>query len=123
VSSFVSGGSVDFTGPAMLHGSKTDPEYVLNAAETHMWKDRILGGHNSLTSSLLNLNDMVQGILAVSNGATNANTTSGGIIIENASVNMNATISNDYDARRAGEQALEEMVKIARKSTTRGIRG
>lgn len=121
--SFASGGSVDFTGPAMLHGSKTDPEYVLNAAETHMWKDRILGGHNSLTSSLLNLNDMVQGILAVSNGASNANTTDGGIIIENASVNMNATISNDYDARRAGEQALDEMVKIARKSATRGIRG
>jgi len=32
---------------------------------------------------------------------------------------MNATIANDYDARRAGEQALEQMLTIARKSGTR----
>ena len=45
--------------------------------------------------------------------------TNNGISIENAVVNMNATIANDYDARRAGEQALEQMLTIARKS---GIR-
>jgi hypothetical protein len=27
-----------------------------------------------------------------------------------------ASIANDYDARRAGEQAMEEMLKIARKT-------
>ena len=45
--------------------------------------------------------------------------TNNGISIENAVVNMNATIANDYDARRAGEQALEQMLTIARKSGTR----
>jgi hypothetical protein len=34
---------------------------------------------------------------------------------------MNATISNDYDARRAGQLALEEMVKIARKTSVQNI--
>jgi DNA-directed RNA polymerase subunit H (RpoH/RPB5) len=31
------------------------------------------------------------------------------------------SIANDYDARRAGEAALDEIVKIARKSGTIGI--
>jgi len=39
------------------------------------------------------------------------------VVIENASVNMNVgSIANDYDARRAGEQALTEMLRIARKT-------
>jgi len=46
----------------------------------------------------------------------------GGVNIENASVNMNvSSIANDYDARRAGEQALEQMMRIARKSGTKGV--
>lgn len=49
-----------------------------------------------------------------------ANTNTESIIIQNAQVNIQpGTISNDYDARRAGEMALEEMVKIARKTTNR----
>jgi len=48
-------------------------------------------------------------------------TNDSGINIENAVVNMNATIANDYDARRAGEQALEQMITIARKSGTRSV--
>ena len=44
------------------------------------------------------------------------------IIIEEANVNMEISrMSNDYDARRAGEIAMDEMVKIARKTNTRGI--
>jgi hypothetical protein len=43
---------------------------------------------------------------------------SGSIIIENASVNMNVQkIANDYDAKRAGEQALNEMLRIANKTS------
>jgi hypothetical protein len=32
-------------------------------------------------------------------------------------------IANDYDAKRAGEKAMEEMLRIARKSTTASVRG
>jgi hypothetical protein len=31
-------------------------------------------------------------------------------------------IANDYDAKRAGEQAMEEMLRIARKSTVTSLR-
>ena len=41
--------------------------------------------------------------------------------IEHAEVNMNTTIANDYDARRAGQNALEEMVKIARKTGAQSV--
>ena len=44
------------------------------------------------------------------------------IIIEEANVNMEIKrMNNDYDARRAGEAALDEMVKIARKTNTLGV--
>jgi len=44
------------------------------------------------------------------------------IVIENATVEMNVgSIANDYDARRAGEQALEQMLKIARKTGAQSV--
>jgi len=55
ITSFSTGGTVDYTGLAMVHGSKTRPEEVLNADETKMWREKILSGHsNSLTNQLLN---------------------------------------------------------------------
>ena len=45
-----------------------------------------------------------------------------GINIEHLSVEIQpGVISSDYDARRAGEMALEEMVRIARKTTNRVV--
>ena len=55
----------------------------------------------------------------ISGNTTNNN---GNVTIEHAEVNMNATIANDYDARQAGQNVLEEIVKIARKSTVQSIR-
>ena len=118
---FASGGTVDFTGLAMLHGSKTNPETVLSAPETKLWKEDILSGkRGSLTNSLVNFSNMVHDMTAV--GAEGTAKSGDTINIDNAVVNMNATIANDYDARRAGQNALEEMVKIARKSGTQSIR-
>ena len=49
---------------------------------------------------------------------TGTTTEDNSVTIENASVNMNVQqISNDYDARRAGEQAMNEMMRIARKTS------
>ena len=45
-----------------------------------------------------------------------------GIYIDNVAINMNVEqMNSDYDAKRAGEQVLEEMVRIARKTGTRSI--
>ena len=42
------------------------------------------------------------------------------VVIEEVNLEIaSGTISNDYDAKRAGEKILEEMVKISRKTTNR----
>ena len=44
------------------------------------------------------------------------------IIIQQAVVNIEpGVIASDYDARRAGELALEEMMRISRKATNRSL--
>lgn len=116
------GGLADFTGLAMVHGTPQDPEAFLNAEETHMWRDKILSGNSgSLTSMLVDFQDMVSGMVN-SDSYSEIGVSSSGVNIENAVVNMNATISNDYDARRAADTVMEEMVRIARKTTAQQAR-
>lgn len=112
---YASGGKNDYTGLAMLHGTSTEPEGILNAEDYKAWKQDIKTT-NLLYGALASIS-AVQQNAAKAIGATTTNET--GINIENAVVNMNTTIANDYDARRAGEQALEQMLTIARKSGTR----
>ena len=114
------GGLADYTGLAMVHGSKSRPEAFLNAEQTEMWKNDILGKHNSLTSLLLDFTSAL-GDLADSNTYNTINRGEA-INIDKAEVIMNVgSIANDYDARRAGESALEQMLSIARKTGARGV--
>ena len=106
------GGMVESTGPALLHAK----ESVLTASQTATLRNDILS--NKPTSLLSLLTDFRDAYNNISN-ATNSviGPSDGGIIIENATVEMNVSqIANDYDAQRAGEQALDRMVQIARKS-------
>ena len=120
---YAGGGLADYTGLAILHGTKTKPEAVLNAEETKMWREDIMSGKpNSLMSLLLDYRDVLAN---TANENTYNSITRGGesYTFENVSVNMNVgSIANDYDARRAGQNALEEMLNIARKSNVQSIR-
>ena len=122
VRAYSKGGLADYTGLAMVHGSPQDPEAFLNAEETHMWRDKILGGNSgSLTSMLIDFQDMVSGMVS-SDSYSEIGVSGSGVNIENAVVNMNATISNDYDARRAADTVMDEMIRIARKTTAQQAR-
>lgn len=124
VPGYASGGMNEQPGLAMLHGTKTRPEAIMNAEQTKVWKEDIMSGKStSLTSLLANFRSSLADFnINVNNADTNSAPNSG-ITIENAAVNMNvASIKNDYDARRAGEQALEEMVRIARKTGAQSVR-
>ena len=115
---FASGGLVDFTGPAWVDGSKSKPEAFLSAEDTAMLKSKIFSNSDG------SLKALVAALEAITSDTSkySATTTTESIIIQNAQVNIQpGTISNDYDARRAGEMALEEMVKIARKTTNRVV--
>lgn len=110
---YKAGGMNRETGPAWLDGTKEKPEAVFNAAQTKILRDNILSNKpNSLITLLNTYNEAYKDGISVA-----PQEASGQLIIENATVNMNIEqIANDYDARRAGEQALNEMMRIARKT-------
>lgn len=112
------GGLVDFTGPAWVDGTKSKPEAFLSADDTKLLKSSIFSNSSySLKSTVEAIQSLAKSLM----GST-SETRSESIVIENAEVSIQpGVIANDYDARRAGELALEEMVKIARKSGNRNI--
>ena len=94
-------------------------ETVLTASQTQVLRNNILSNRpNSLISLLKTYNEgFNQNKYALATAVSQKEDENPSIFIENASVNMNVQqISNDYDARRAGEQALNEIMRIARKS-------
>lgn len=115
---FAEGGLVDFTGPAWVDGSKSKPEAFLSAEDTAMLKSKIFSNSDG------SLRALVAALEAITSDTSkySAQTNTESIVIQNAQVNIQpGVISNDYDARRAGEMALEEMLKIARKTTNRVV--
>lgn len=118
IKQYKTGGLVDYTGPAWVDGTKTKPEAFLSASDTAMLKSKIFSNSDGSLKSLVAALEAIT--KDTSKYSAPANT--GSIVIQNAQVNIQpGVISNDYDARRAGEMALEEMVKIARKTTNRVV--
>ena len=116
---YKTGGLVDYTGPAWVDGSKRKPEAFLSAEDTAMLKSKIFSNSDGSLKALVSA---LEEITSNTSHYSNSNAISEQIVIQNAQVNIQpGTISNDYDARRAGEMALEEMVKIARKTTNRVV--
>ena len=89
-------------------------EGIFNARQTRILRDNILSNKpNSLVTLLNTYNEAYKDGISVAPQEASEQ-----LIIENATVNMNVQqIANDYDARRAGEQALNEMMRIARKTS------
>ena len=114
---FATGGMADFTGPAWLDGTKKKPEAVLNADQTRFLKEDLLGNSsNSLMSIVSALQDSMNSTYTSSVDNSNS------VVIENISLNFEAgTISNDYDARRAGDTVVKEILKIARKTGNNSV--
>ena len=113
---YQTGGLNTQTGLAWLDGTPSKPEYVLNSEQTEMLRDILLNG------SYLNLNKSLSDLYStIGNTASgnNYNSVEDTERIEINGVNINVSvpsISNDYDARRIGEVAINEMLKIAQKT-------
>lgn len=117
LSGYATGGMADFTGPAWLDGTKKKPEAVLNADQTRFLKEDLFGNSsNSLMSIVSALQDSMNSTYTSSVDNSNS------VVIENISLNFEAgTISNDYDARRAGDTVVKEILKIARKTGNNSV--
>ena len=115
---FAKGGMVNYTGFAMLHGSQSNPEAVLNPEQTKILRDEILSNKpDSFFSLMQQLREEWKAqIQASSSTSTPAEQSAGTVIIEHAEVNLNAEIANDYDATRAGQRVYEELMAMARKA-------
>ena len=107
------GGLVDFAGPVMVHGSKNKPEAFLSAEDTALLKSTIFNSNNNVLEDLITASEK--------RSNSNANiVTAPNVVLEEVNLEIaSGTIANDYDAKRAGEKILEEMVKISRKTTNR----
>ena len=109
------GGMVDKTGLAMVHAKEgvLTPEQVDQLRQLTLTSSR-----DSLAYQLAELNNLIDVVAPALEASANNS-----IVIENATVEMNVgSIANDYEARRAGEQALEKMLEIARKTSVQTIR-
>lgn len=97
IDSFRKGGMVDYNGLAMLHGSKSSPEAVLNPMQTEMF---------------MGLRDALEQSIANSNGSMS------GVNIENISIST-ASLNNNQDFKRAGESLADAFKSaIQRKGIT-----
>lgn len=114
---FKTGGLADYTGPAWLDGTKKKPESVLNADQTDFLRNKLI---DNLESFSLAINQFTKGTL--SNNLLNELGENSGINIEQLDFVMKVdSIANDYDAKRAGQQAFDEMIRIARKTGNRSV--
>ena len=114
---YKTGGIADFTGPAWLDGTPSAPEAVLNAAQTKFLREDMLGNSStSLISIVAALQD------AIANTSSGSSSYTEGINIENISINFQpGVISNDYSAKRAGDMAIQEIIKVARKAGNNSV--
>jgi len=91
---FKKGGLVDYTGPAMVHGSKTSPEAFLNAEQTKLFSE---------------LRDVMSG--------TKMSSLNSSVIIDKIEIRTDSMNSNQ-DFKSAGKTLAEEFNKAIK---NRGI--
>ena len=118
VPGFAFGGLNNYTGLAVLHGTKDKPEAVLNASQTKVLRDNILSNRpDSLINLLKSYNEAYHGLSkatydSISNNSTNTTT------IGRAEVNLHIDkLANDYDSKRAANTIMDEMLRIASKTS------
>lgn len=117
---YLSGGMNYSTGMAMLHGTPTKPESVLNAEDTKLFRERLFGnGNYSLRNAIQAIWDMQDNISSASNGIidNSTNYNFGGVEIRIDT----GVIGNDYDASRAADTIMNKLTALARKSQNIGV--
>ena len=106
------------TGLAWLDGTKDNPEAVLNPEQTRILRENILSSRpDSLVSLLKSYKEAYHG-LSASTYDSISNNNNNSTVIERAEVNLQvAQLANDYDSRRAANTIMDEMLRIASKTS------
>ena len=118
IKKFAGGGLINYTGPAWVDGSKSKPESILSAEQTDFLRNDFFKEMSSFSETMNRISQMFSN----SNSIVNSIDGQGGITIGQLDFVMKVdSISNDYDAKRAGQMAFDEMVRIARKAGNNSI--
>ena len=118
---FAEGGLVDYTGPAIVHGSSSKPEAFLNAEQTAMISEAVRavgdgGALNGIKATLAALNSTIKGIVNNDNSLTSSFTVAPGAITIQV-----AQLSDSYDVEELSKDVMNRMVAIAQRATNRGV--
>ena len=113
---YATGGYDYTTGLAMLHGTKSRPESVFNAEQTHILREQFLSNRpDSVISLLKDYREAYHGLST--NAYDSIQNNSNATTIEHAEVNLNVDkLANDYDAKRAADTIMDEMLRLASKT-------
>ena len=115
------GGLVDYTGPAIVHGSPSKPEAFLNAKQTAMISEAVkfAGDGGALDGIKATLNALNASIKSIVNN--NRNEISSFTVAPGAVTIQVAELSDSYDVEELSRDVMNRMVAIASKSTNRGV--
>ena len=102
---YAEGGLVDYTGPAMVHGTPSNPEAFLDAGDTKNMR------------ALLNAIDFMMNSPINTQAQTESINTDNSVVIENINIQTNE-LNNQQDFRQSGQIFAEEFAKAIRQ---RGI--
>lgn len=119
---YSTGGLVDYTGVAVVHGSKSKPESFLNAAQTAQIKEALQATHgkenllNGLYSTIDQLRSLIHNISTIDNSTNSSITIAPGAVVINVD-----QLADSYDVDALSADIMNRMVSIASKATNRGV--
>ena len=117
---YIEGGLVDYTGPAIVHGTPARPEAFLNAEQTKQIREGLeLGSDRGILS---NLRSTISELNHVINSIVNNNVSTNEINISNGAIQISVGKLNDkYDIEDVSNDIMNRIVSIASKASNRGV--
>jgi hypothetical protein len=119
---YSTGGLVDYTGLALVHGSKSKPESFLNAEQTAQIKEafQATNGKSNLLESLYSTVDKLRSLVHSFSNINNSKNYD--ITIAPGAVVINVDeLANSYDVEELSNDIMNRMATIASKATNRGV--
>ena len=119
---YMHGGLVDYTGTAIVHGSKSRPESFLNAEQTAQIREGLKesgkgGALEGIKAALLKLDSSIKAVTNISNKSESNSYT----IAPGAVVIQVEQLNDAYDVDTLSADIMNRMYAIGNKSTNRGV--
>ena len=121
IGSYSTGGLVDYTGLAMVHGSSSKPEAFLNAEQTAQIRDALAASSKSgvLSGILDTLRNLQHSISSITQFVTDSSRT---ITISPNAINISVgQLADSYDVEDLSNDIMNRIASIASKASGRGV--